>query len=143
MYPSITELIRSTLYPKLQDHPSVSIYPEVDGMRKRLFWLDYNEKEDASPSNPAQSFSKTDAWEVEITAALVSHLVRQGIYRNEDIAVLTPYFGQLQKLKQRLRSSFAIVVGNRDLEDMEAKGLEDNMGKGQLQLKVIFARRRC
>ncbi|CAL8575011.1 hypothetical protein XPA_000956 [Xanthoria parietina] len=143
MYPSIAELIRSTLYPKLQDHPSVSTYPEVDGMRKRLFWLDYNEKEDALPSNPAQSFSKTNAWEVEMTAALVSHLVRQGIYRNEDIAVLTPYLGQLQKLKQRLRSSFAIVVGDRDLEDMEAKGLEDDMGKGQLQLKVIFARQRC
>ena len=143
MYPSIAELIRSTLYPKLQDHPSVSTYLKVDGMRKRLFWLDYNEKEDALPSNPAQSFSKTNAWEVEMTAALVSHLVREGIYRNEDIAVLTPYLGQLQKLKQRLRSSFAIMVGDRDLEDMEAKGLEDDMGKGQLQLKVIFIRQRC
>ncbi|KAL9594881.1 MAG: hypothetical protein Q9179_005205 [Wetmoreana sp. 5 TL-2023] len=124
MYPSIAELVRSTLYPKLQDHPSVSTYPEVDGMRKRLFWLDHNKREDASPSNTAQSFSKTNAWEVEMTAALVSHLVRQGIYRNEDIAVLTPYLGQLQKLKQRLRSSFAIVVGDRDLEDLEVKGLE-------------------
>ncbi|KAI4117370.1 MAG: hypothetical protein LQ345_002382 [Seirophora villosa] len=129
MHPSIAELIRSTLYPKLQDHHSVSTHPEVDGMRKRLFWLDHNEKEDASPSNLAQSFSKTNAWEVEMTAALVSHLVRQGTYRNEDIAVLTPYLGQLQKLKQRLRSSFAIVVGDRDLEDMEAKGLEDDSGE--------------
>ncbi|KAL9057566.1 MAG: hypothetical protein Q9206_002298 [Seirophora lacunosa] len=130
MHPSIAELIRSTLYPKLQDHRLVSTHPEVDGMRKRLFWLDHNEKEDASPSNLAQSFSKTNAWEVEMTAALVSHLIRQGIYRNEDIAVLTPYLGQLQKLKQRLRSSFAIVVGDRDLEDMEAKGLEDDSGEG-------------
>lgn len=124
MYPSIAELVRSTLYPKLQDHPSVSTYPEVDGMRKRLFWLDHDKREDVFPSNAAQSFSKTNTWEVEMTAALVSHLVRQGIYRNEDIAVLTPYLGQLQKLKQRLRSSFAIVVGDRDLEDLEAKGLE-------------------
>lgn len=37
MYPSIAQLIRSTIYPKLQDHPSVSTYPEVDGMRERLF----------------------------------------------------------------------------------------------------------
>lgn len=112
MHPSIAQLVRSTLYPNLQDHHSVSDYPEVDGMRKRLFWLDHNEKEDASTSNSAQSFSKTNAWEVEMTAALVTHLVRQGTYRNEDIAVLTPYLGQLQKLKQRLRSSFAIVVGD-------------------------------
>lgn len=126
MHPSIAELVRSTLYPNLQDHPSVLTHPEVDGMRKRLFWLDHNEKEDASPSNLAQSFSKTNTWEVEMTAALVSHLIRQGTYRNEDIAVLTPYLGQLQKLKQRLRSSFAIVVGDRDLEELETKGLEDD-----------------
>lgn len=129
MDPSISELIRSTLYAELQDHPSVSTYPEVDGMRKRLYWLDHNKKEDVSPSNSAQSLSKTNTWEVEMTAALVSHLVRQGIYRHEDIAVLTPYLGQLQKLKQRLRSSFAIVVGDRDLEDLEAKGLEDDNGE--------------
>lgn len=128
MYPSIAELVRSTLYPKLQDHPSVSRYPEVNGVRKRLFWLDHNEKEDGSPSDTAQSFSKTNTWEVEMTAALVSHLVRQGIYRDQDIAVLTPYLGQLQKLKKRLRSSFAIVVGDRDLDDLEAKGLEDDHG---------------
>lgn len=126
MYPSIAELIRSTLYPKLQDHPSVSTYPEIEGMRNRLFWLDHQEKEDASSSNPAQSFSKTNTWEVEMTAALVSHLVRQGVYRNEDIAVLTPYLGQLQKLKQRLGSSFAIVLGDRDLDDLETIGLEDD-----------------
>lgn len=46
----------------------------------------------------------------------------------EDIAVLIPYLGQLQKLKQRLRASFAIVVGDRDLKDLEAKGLE---GEGE------------
>lgn len=126
MHPSIAELVRSTLYPNLQDHPSVSTHPEVDGMRKRLFWLDHNEKEDALPSNSAQSFSKTNTWEVEMTAALVSHLVRQGTYGDGDIAVLTPYLGQLQRLKQRLRSSFAIVVGDRDLEALETKGLEDD-----------------
>lgn len=129
MHPSIAELVRSTLYPKLQDHSSVSNHPEVDGMRKRLFWLDHNEKEDASSSDLAQSFSKTNAWEVEMTAALVSHLVRQGTYQSQDIAVITPYLGQLQKLKKRLRSSFAIVVSDRDLEELETKGLEDNSGE--------------
>lgn len=129
MYPSISKLIRSTLYPTLQDHPSVLTYPEVDGMRKRLFWLDHNKKEDNSSLHSVQSVSKTNTWEVEMVAALVSHLVCQGVYRNEDIAVLTPYLGQLQRLKQRLRSSFAIVVGDRDLEDLEAKGLDNGIGE--------------
>ncbi|KAL8941651.1 MAG: hypothetical protein Q9216_002114 [Gyalolechia sp. 2 TL-2023] len=130
MHPSIAELIRSTLYPRLQDDVSVSKHPEVDGMRRRLFWLDHNNKEDMSPSKLEQSYSKTNSWEVEMVAALVSHLVRQGVYQNEDIAVLTPYLGQLQKLKQRLRSSFAIVVGDRDLQEFAAKGIDDDDAEG-------------
>ena len=129
MHPSIAQLVRSTLYPKLQDDPTVSEYPEIDGMRKRLFWLDHNNKEDPSPKEMAQSFSKTNSWEVEMVTALVSHLVRQGVYQNEDIAVLTPYLGQLQTLKQRLRSTFTIVVGDRDQEDLQAKGLETGGGE--------------
>lgn len=68
-----------------------------------------------------------------MTAALVSHLVRQGVYRNEDIAVLTPHLGQLQKLKQRLRSSFALVVGDRDAEELQTKGLEDGSGEEMIE----------
>jgi superfamily I DNA and/or RNA helicase len=60
---------------------------------------------------------------VDMIAALVLHLVRQGTYRSEDIAVITPYLGQLQKIKKRLANSFKIVVGDRDQEELEAKGL--------------------
>ena len=79
MHPSISRFIRSTLYPRLQDHPSVTAYPEVDGMRRRLFWLDHNKMEDASPLTLSHSTSKTNSWEVEMVAALISHLVRQGV----------------------------------------------------------------
>jgi hypothetical protein len=41
MHPSILELVRVPLYQDLQDHPLVLEYPEVDGMRDRLYWLDY------------------------------------------------------------------------------------------------------
>lgn len=71
-----------------------------------------------------------------MTAALVSHLVRQGVYNNEDIAVLTPYLGQLQKLKQRLQSSFALVVGDRDAEELQTKGLEDDSGEENIENNV-------
>ena len=126
MHPSIARLVRSTLYPKLQDHPLVYEYPYVDGMRRRLFWLDHDKHEDKPLSRLSDTVSKTNSWEVEMVAALVSHIVRQGVYGNEDIAVLTPYLGQLQKIKQRLRASFAIVVGDQDSKDLEAKGLGDD-----------------
>jgi hypothetical protein len=47
MHPSISALIRSTLYPDLQDSPDVAKYPEVSGMRRRLFWLDHRQPEDS------------------------------------------------------------------------------------------------
>jgi hypothetical protein len=123
MHPSISELVRVPLYPGLQDHPSVSHYPDVDGMRNRLHWLDHREREDSRLPGTV-SMSRTNSFEVEMVATLVSHLVRQGTYASDDIAVITPYLGQLQKIKQRLASSFEIVVGDRDQEKLEAEGLQ-------------------
>ena len=97
-------------------------------MRKRLFWLDHKE-EDASPSNPAQSYYKTNIWELQMTAASISYFFRQGNYRNEDIPALTPCLGQLQKLEQRLQLSFAVVVGDQDSQDTKAEGFEDDNGE--------------
>ena len=136
MHPSISELVRVPLYPDLQDNPSVFEYPQVDGMRDRLYWLDHQEKED--PRVPQSvSLSRTNIFEVDMVATLVSHLVRQGTYGSEDIAIITPYLGQLQKLKKRLASSFEIVVGDRDQEELEAKGLqEDPVNPGDSQARV-------
>ncbi|KAI9712971.1 MAG: hypothetical protein M1812_006718 [Candelaria pacifica] len=124
MHPSIANLVRDTLYPDLLDYPTVHDYPNVLGFRKRRYWLDHQEPEAGADASQLTSVSKTNDFEVEMTAALVSHLVRQGIYQNDDIAVLTPYLGQLQKLRKRLSSSFEIVVGDRDAEELEKEGLE-------------------
>ena len=122
MDPSVSELIRQTQYPQLQDHPSVAGYPEVVGMARRLFWLDHREHE----VQVEDSVSSSNDFEVEMTAALVSHLVRQGIYNSGDIAVLTPYLGQFMKLRKRLASSFEIVLGDQDAQEMIKQGLDDS-----------------
>jgi hypothetical protein len=59
--------------------------------------------------------------------ALVRHLVRQGIYNSCDIAVLTPYTGQLQKLRTAMRNDFEIVLSERDEEALvqDGFGVED------------------
>ena len=120
MHPSIAELVRQTLYPRLEDHLKVAEYPEVSGMRRRLYWLDHREKEAGSKTT-----SHSNDYEVEMAAALVSHLVRQGTYKSQEIAILTPYLLQLRKLRNRLASAFEIVVGDRDLDDMAKEGLEE------------------
>lgn len=142
MHPSISELVRVPLYPDLQDHPSVLEHLEVVGMRDRLYWLDHQVEEDERPAQ-AVSLSRTNTFEVEMVAALATHLVKQGSYRSEDIAIITPYLGQLQKIKKRLANSFEIVVGDRDLDEFEAKGLQDEAetpadGKSILQKTTML-----
>ncbi|KAI9862170.1 MAG: hypothetical protein M1813_004946 [Trichoglossum hirsutum] len=118
MDPSISSLVRNTLYPHLHDHPSTTIYPEIPGMRHRLFWLDHRHFEDAGdPSELMQS--KTNDWEAGMVKALVRHLCRQGKYKSGEIAVLTPYLGQLRKLRDTLEEEVELVIGERDLEDLE------------------------
>ncbi|KAK0648588.1 hypothetical protein B0T16DRAFT_506917 [Cercophora newfieldiana] len=120
MHPSVSELIRPTLYPSLKDHERVSEYPEVVGMKRRLFWFHHEIPETGAASHDPLSTSHTNMYEVEMTACLVSHLVRQGEYSKSDIAVITPYLGQLQRLRRRMESMFEICLNDRDLEEVEA-----------------------
>jgi hypothetical protein len=117
MYPSISTLIRSTLYPDLQDSPQVAEYPEVSGMRRRLFWLDHSQPEDGEKDR-SDSTSHTNQYEVDMVFALVRHLVRQGVYKATDIAVLTPYLGQLRKLRRSLSSFAEVVINDRDADEL-------------------------
>ncbi|KAF2671812.1 hypothetical protein BT63DRAFT_180528 [Microthyrium microscopicum] len=122
MHPSISRLIRKELYPSLQDSPQVNQYPEVNGMKRRLFWLDHAEFEGGADDE--QTTTHWNEHEIDMTVALVSHLIKQGTYSSENLAVLTPYLGQLQRLRERMQSQFEIVVSDRDEEDLVQKGLE-------------------
>ncbi len=82
------------------------------------------------------SFSKTNSFEVKMIVALIFHLVRQETYEKDDIAVLTSYLKQLQKIKQRLRSSFEIVIDDRDLQDLKTLSLKDDSSKATTESEV-------
>jgi len=133
MRPEISELIRQTIYPGLRDHPSVSTYPNVVGMNRNVYWLDHRHEE-ASPEEGTKS--KSNDWEVKMVCSFVRHLVRQGIYGSEEIAVLTPYTGQLQKLRRHLGGTFEVVVSDRDQEALERDGLHFDPVALQGELKA-------
>lgn len=124
MRPDVSTLIRETIYPRLVDHSSTLKMPDVVGMRNNVFWLDHRQLEDAKGSELHHSKSKSNPWEVQLVHALVRHLVRQGIYNSSDIAVLTPYTGQLQKLRGALRNDFEIVLSDRDEEALQKDGFD-------------------
>lgn len=113
MRPEISALIRNTVYPRLVDHETIKHLPDVVGMRKNLFWLHHNNLEDSKRPDANQK-SKSNLWEVFMTHALVRHIVRQGIYSSKEIAVLTPYAGQLRELRAIMQQDFEIVLSERD-----------------------------
>ncbi|KJZ68337.1 hypothetical protein HIM_12270 [Hirsutella minnesotensis 3608] len=118
MHPDISELVRATLYPSLLDSESVRHYPQDVGMRDRLFWFHHEQLEAAAANLDPLNKSHVNEFEVEMTTALVSHLVRQGEYSQGDIAVITPYLGQLHRLRRRMESMFEICLNDRDTEDL-------------------------
>jgi hypothetical protein len=124
MRPEISNLIRETIYPRLNDHDVTKHLPAVVGMRKNVFWLDHESIEEG-PSPDRHQRSHSNIWEAEMTHALVRHIVRQGVYSSSDIAVLTPYTGQLQKLREKMRNDFEIVLSERDQETLARDGFDD------------------
>ncbi|KAK5661070.1 hypothetical protein OQA88_10960 [Cercophora sp. LCS_1] len=123
MRPQIASLIRDTMYPALQDHPSVSDLPDVVGVRENVFWLDHQHMEDTA-GDEGRLKSHSNKWEVSMTKALVRHLIRQGAYKSTDIAVLTPYTGQLQKLRASLGEDFEISLSDKDEEKLAQEGFD-------------------
>ncbi|RAH44654.1 P-loop containing nucleoside triphosphate hydrolase protein [Aspergillus brunneoviolaceus CBS 621.78] len=140
MHPSISQLIRDTLYPRLQDAPSVSTYPEVVGVRKRLFWLDHRVPEGHASSEDAMATSHWNDYEIQLTIALVNHLLRQGTYESGDIAVLTPYLGQLHRMRRKLSQAFTIMVGERDQDDLDNAGFIEDEAEAASLDKTTIAR---
>lgn len=124
MHPMISQLVRDTLYPSLKDAPSTETYPMIPGMKHRLFWFDHREFEASSDeSQGIATTSHTNEFEIDITLGLVSHLMKQGAYHAEDIAVLTPYLGQLHKLRARLGKMWELVLNDRDIDQLEQAGM--------------------
>lgn len=130
MYPSISDLVRQTLYSHLKDHPTVNNYPEVEGMARRLFWFDHMELENNADNSDPTVLSKTNDFEVHMVTALVTHLVKQGCYGEGDIAVITPYLGQLMRLRKQLENIFQIVLGDKDQEEVELAGIAADLRAG-------------
>lgn len=126
MHPSISALIRHTLYPALEDAPNVSLYPEVVGMKKRLFWLDHSSPEAGVEEDEQVATSKSNDFEVLLVVCLVAHLLSQGVYEPKDVAVITPYLGQLFKLRKALSQIFEIALDDRDEEALQKAGIVDD-----------------
>lgn len=122
MRPEISSLIRNTLYPSLEDGENVKGRPNVHGMGANLFFMDHSHPEDSKDEYGQQSFA--NSFEVRMVEVLAHYLIKNGYDQPGDIAVLTPYLGQLSKLRDQLRRSFMLVIDDRDQEELDQRDQE-------------------
>ncbi|KAG0099265.1 hypothetical protein BGZ93_008398 [Podila epicladia] len=123
MRPCISDLIRQSLYPDLLDGGCVHHHPPVYGMGQDLFFMHHDHPEDAIDMYGMQSYSSS--FEVNMVEILATYLINNGYEQPGDIAILTPYLGQLSKLRDALKDNFKLVIGEQDQDDMDQNEREE------------------
>ena len=119
MHPEIADITR-LVYPYLQDHPDTILHPSTNGIAERMFWIDHRMPE-ADPS--AASKSHINPYEVEMVTGMIRYLIRAGAYSLGDIAILTPYNGQLAALHGSLKATCSIWLSEKDRKALLDDGL--------------------
>ncbi|KAF3010225.1 hypothetical protein E8E15_002637, partial [Penicillium rubens] len=102
---------------------TTSLTRHIKTLRRLGSKLDHQCEED-SRDNGSRVKSHSNQWEVDMATALIRHLIRQGEYKSTDIALLTPYTGQLRNLRTSLSKDFEICLSERDLETLAADRFE-------------------
>ena len=132
MHPDISALIRNT-YPNLLDGPKVSSHPEVRGMVGRLAFISHDHREgDENDIFQVDSVSYSNLYEAEMIAKLVSYFLKQG-YRNDQIAVLTPYLGQLRLITKKINAE----VSREDLGELGDPSVLTSKSKDAVRVATI------
>ncbi|PKC08396.1 hypothetical protein RhiirA5_399332 [Rhizophagus irregularis] len=132
----ISDLIRRTIYEDLIDGKNTAKYPNICGAQHKVYFIDYNHPEDSFGDSGIQSH--VNMHEVKMVVEMVKYFVKNGYTKYEDIAVLTPYSGQLIKIKDALSKSFFVEIDERDAENIaDMEGEENNTSK-PLNQRVIL-----
>ncbi|CAI5506857.1 unnamed protein product [Closterium sp. Naga37s-1] len=117
MRPEIADLICHSVYPDLRDHPFVQGYPDMRGMAVNLHFWDHDSPE-SGRDNLGGGKSKSNVGEAAMVVGLATYLLQQG-YTGGEITILTPYVGQLLKLRQALSQVVDVRLGEGDAEEVE------------------------
>ena len=100
MRPEIARIVGNHIYEQLDDADSVKDYDNIKGVKKNLFFIEHNERENGDASG--DSWSHANTFEARYVTNLTSYLFKQG-YRPDQITVLTMYRGQLIEIKQNMK----------------------------------------
>ncbi len=130
MRKEISDLIRYTLYPDLIDGENTIKYPNIRGAQHNVYFIDHRNPEDSSGVEAAMQ-SHVNTYEVKMVVEMVRYFINNGYTKPEDIAVLTPYLGQMIKIRDALKKSFAVIIDERDAKEIaefEDQDIENDYG---------------
>ncbi|XP_038654615.1 NFX1-type zinc finger-containing protein 1-like [Scyliorhinus canicula] len=116
MRPEISQLMVSIFYSNLKDHRSVSLYEDIRGLSKNIFFVDHQVEEDHVTETPCHS----NDHEAQFLVGLCQHLLRQG-YTTEQITILTPYVAQMWKIR--------LMAQERGMAKISIKAIDDFQGE--------------
>ena len=93
MRPEISSVMLH-IYPNLKDHSSVLNYDKIRGVQSSVFFIDHQQAE----MGDEELKSKANDFEAKYIAKLCKYFLLQG-YEPSQITILTPYTGQLFRLR--------------------------------------------
>ncbi|PBK69035.1 P-loop containing nucleoside triphosphate hydrolase protein [Armillaria solidipes] len=127
MRPEISALIRHLTYPDLVDAPKTQNRPHLRGIRDDVVFINHGHPEDDNPQiadrrDLGSKSSKQNTYEARMVLKIVKYLAQQG-YGTDKMVVLTPYLGQLHKLRRELQEDTDPVLNDLDSYDLIRAGL--------------------
>jgi len=127
MRPEISALVRELTYPELTDAASTRGRDDIRGVQDNVIFINHAHPEDneirvSDRSDPGSSTSKQNSYEVSMVLKIVRYLAQQG-YGTDNIVILTPYLGQLHKLREALKTDNDLVLNDLDSYDLVRAGL--------------------
>ncbi|KAF9310677.1 hypothetical protein BG003_008298 [Podila horticola] len=137
MQPSIADLIRRPLYPGLLNGRPVYEYPPVCGIAEELFFMHHDRQQNGKIVNGVQLYPST--FEAEMVKALATYLIMNGYDHPGDIAIFTPHLCQLSVLYDTLKSTFTIILTERDRAQLDQITLEESSnGRDSVYTQVLI-----
>ena len=134
MRPSISKLIKDTLYPNLENHENVCKYPDVQGFSNPLWFFDIKNSKEDKNEHMDSFLNKVEA---EYIIYLIKYLIHQGYTNANDLTILTPYLGQLlhiKKLLQQHKMEVFLSEGDEtDIDNLDLFELKDSTKKNKKQ----------
>jgi superfamily I DNA and/or RNA helicase len=131
MRPEISSLIRNLTYPELVDAPKTHNRPDLLGVRDNLVFIHHEHLEDERSQlsdcqleDVASTTSKQNIFEAEMVLKIVQYLGQQG-YETDKLVILTPYLGQLHRLRDALNEDNDPISNDLDFYELVKAGLVD------------------